>query len=135
MIRAGVKSSFLYLTGRKNTRLIQGIVPGEPKLLEQGQGTTLPQGPQRGGGGAELEAGFIFAEEAFQVRLWREAAQLESGSAPGARSLLWAFFTFPGCNGTSRAWLGSLSEGPPSHTRQSSTKPVTPWELLKIQST
>lgn len=53
----------------------------------------------------------------FRYWLWREAGQLESGSTPGARCLLWAFFTFPGWNGSSRAWLGSLAEGASYHTR------------------
>lgn len=45
---------------------------------------------------------------------------VEGGGLVGEwpRCLLWAFFTFPGWNGGSRLWLGSLSEGPLSHTRQ-----------------
>lgn len=112
VIRAEVTPNFLYSIGKKNTRLIHGLVRGSLSSFEQGQGTVFP--PSQPRCWAKWAGWLVFTEEALQVMAGRGgkvALPLVPGACWGHLSL---FQAGKQQLGQVREWGRELF----SHTRQ-----------------
>lgn len=114
VMRAEVKSNFLYLIGRKNTRPIHSLIHVGLGSSQQGQENYFP----------------VCKQSSSSV--WRGRPPCWPWCLPLAESI----FPFPRLESSSPAWPKEPLGGSLLVIQdESSRKPLTPWELLKIQST